>query len=299
MHFVKYHALGNDYLVFDAARHEFALTAEQIQRVCHRNFGIGSDGILVRVPDAAHLHHVRIFNPDGSEAEKSGNGLRIFARWLFDESLVGEEPFHVQTLGGQVRCCILQHGRAVQVDMGRVVFEGLESLEGLSSSEPSESLSTLSTLSTAMNKPGFLKKPGLFITHIANIGNPHCVIFRDRVSSDEAKAIGPLIENHPRFPKRTNVQFVQVLDAQHIRLEIWERGAGYTLASGSSSCAAAAVAVRLGLCHASSPITAIMPGGELQIELSANFDARLTGGVTRVAEVEVCDEMFQNPRPLN
>jgi diaminopimelate epimerase len=279
MHFVKYHALGNDYLVFDTTRQSFALTPGQIQRVCHRNFGIGSDGVLAPVLHSANLG-VRIFNPDGSEAEKSGNGLRIFARWLFDEGRVGERPFAVQTRGGLVRCCVLQGGRTVQVEMGQVVFEELD-------------------VTLSFDETGAVEKPGLSIAgtlnaHIANMGNPHCVVFYNPVSREDAQTFGPLIENHPRFPNRTNVQFVQVLDRQNIRLEIWERGAGYTLASGSSSCAAVAVAVRLGSCDAAHPITAHMPGGQLQIEISPDFHARMTGPVVRVADIELDEETYNN-----
>jgi diaminopimelate epimerase len=285
MHFVKYHALGNDYLVFDTTRQSFALTPGQIQRVCHRNFGVGGDGILVPVLHSANLG-VRIFNPDGSEAEKSGNGLRIFARWLFDEGRVGERPFAVQTRGGLVHCCVLQGGHSVQVEMGQVVFEGLD--VALSFAETG-----------AVDRSGFLEKPGLSTAgtlnaHIANIGNPHCVVFCNSVSREDAQKFGPLIENHPRFPNRTNVQFVQVLDRQNIRLEIWERGAGYTLASGSSSCAAVAVVVRLGLCDAAHPITAHMPGGQLQIEISLDFHACMTGPVVRVADIELDEETYNN-----
>ena len=239
MRFIKYHGLGNDYLVFGSATEKFSLTTEQIQRLCHRNFGIGSDGILVPTLRSSHPQ-VQIFNPDGSEAEKSGNGLRIFARWLFDEGLVGADPFFVQTLGGQVRCCMLEGGRVVQIEMGQVVFE------------TSEVLPSLADVPTV---------------HIANIGNPHCVVFCESISSEEAKAVGPLIENHPRFPNRTNVQFVQVIDRQNIKLEIWERGAGYTLASGSSSCAAAAVAVKLGCVRPQHPSRPTCPAAHYRLRL--------------------------------
>ena len=265
MRFIKYHALGNDYLVFDPGAQEFTLTTAHIQRICHRNFGIGSDGILVPQLQSANFQ-LQIFNPDGSEAEKSGNGLRIFAHWLFDEGLVGADPFFVQTCGGQVCCHVLEGGQCVQVEMGQVVFEALSAN---------------------------LNIAGLFNAHIVNIGNPHCVIFCEEVSGEAAKAFGPLIETHPRFPNRTNVQFVQVLNRQNIRLEIWERGAGYTLASGSSSCAAAAVAVKLGLCDGQTPITAHMPGGALQIEIAPDFQACMTGPVTRIATVELAAEALQ------
>jgi ribosomal protein S18 acetylase RimI-like enzyme len=125
----------------------------------------------------------------------------------------------------------------------------------------------------------------------ATIGNPHCVLLRDRVSAEEARSLGPLIETEPRFPNRTNVQFVEVLNRHQIGIEIWERGAGYTLASGSSSCAAAAVVVRLGLCD--SPLTVQMPGGTLSIEIDEHFRARMTGPVCKVAEGTLCEESLE------
>jgi diaminopimelate epimerase len=125
----------------------------------------------------------------------------------------------------------------------------------------------------------------------ATLGNPHCVVLRDVVTPEEARALGPLLERDPRFPRRTNVQFVQVLDASRLRVEIWERGAGYTLASGSSACAAAGVAHRLGLCGPH--VEVLMPGGSLRIELTPAFDARMTGGVTRVAVGVLAAEAFE------
>src|SRR5262249_30223344 len=127
----------------------------------------------------------------------------------------------------------------------------------------------------------------------ATVGNPHCVLLRDAVSEAEARSLGPLIEADRRFPNRTNVQFMQVLDRHNVRLEIWERGAGYTPASGSSSCAAAAVARKLGLCD--SPVTVHMPGGQLLIEVADDFAARLTGPVTKVAEGVLCPEGIEDP----
>jgi diaminopimelate epimerase len=124
----------------------------------------------------------------------------------------------------------------------------------------------------------------------ATVGNPHCVVLRDKVSEDDARRLGPLIEKDPRFPNRTNVQFMKVLDRSHIQIEIWERGAGYTLASGSSSSAAAAVAHRLGLCG--EKITVRMPGGELDIRISEDFSVQMTGPVTKIAEGTLSPEMF-------
>jgi diaminopimelate epimerase len=252
--FAKYHALGNDYVVVEEADWP-PLDAPLVRRVCDRHFGIGADGILVRIA-ATSRHRLRIFNPDGSQAEKSGNGLRIFARYLWDHELAGSGPFKVETPGGEVTCIVHEGGGSVTVDMGRVTFERLN--ERLTVGGETLEYSAVS------------------------VGNPHCVIIRTRTSAEEARRLGPLIEAHADFPKRTNVQFLQILDRRNLKLEIWERGAGYTLASGTSGTAAAAVARRLGLVEGA--VTVHMPGGPLDVEIDDRDFARLRGAVVRVAE---------------
>lgn len=267
--FSKYHALGNDYLVVDDESWGAILTRDAIRRVCDRNYGIGSDGILVRkVPTADEPFRLQIWNPDGSEAEKSGNGLRIFARYLWDRQCVDDATFKVATAGGIVQCGVLEGGRTVVVEMGTVSFDS----RVIPVTGPAREVlrETLVAGGTPLEYSA------------ATIGNPHCVVVRPSISPDEARLLGPRIESDPRFPNRTNVQFVEVHDRRNIALEIWERGAGYTLASGSSSCAAAAVAVRLGLCD--SPLTVHMPGGTLSIEVDADFRVRMTGSVCKICE---------------
>lgn len=263
--FAKYHGLGNDYLVIDASEMS-SVSPPVVRRICDRHLGVGADGILLwsRTPDV----RVRILNPDGSEAEKSGNGLRIVARYLFDKRIVADEPFRVVTPGGPVTCQVDAGGESVSVEMGRVSFD---SRDIPVAGPPREVLNE--ELAIADTKLRY---------SAATIGNPHCVIVRDAVSEAEARALGPLIEKDARFPNRTNVQFVQVLDAATLRVEIWERGAGYTLASGSSSCAAAAVAHRLGLIGPD--VTVRMAGGPLKIEIYDDFAVRVSGPVVRVAE---------------
>ncbi|MCB0033285.1 MAG: diaminopimelate epimerase, partial [Anaerolineales bacterium] len=233
MNFHKYQALGNTYLVIES---DIPLTAAMVRTLCDVNYGIGADGILVDLPQPEDdLFHVVIYNPDGSEAEKSGNGLRIFARYLWDELLVADEPFTIVTKGGAVTAQILDNGRFVHVEMGQVSFFA----NGISTNGSHVSTAEPITLNGRT-----------FELYRADIGNPHCVVILDDMSAETARQMaheyGPLIENDGRFPNRTNVQFMRILDPNHIQLEIWERGAGYTLASGSSSCAAAAVAHRLG-----------------------------------------------------
>ena len=255
------------------------LEAFRIQRICHRNFGVGSDGILLGPLETKEGDFgLRIFNPDGSEAEKSGNGLRIFSRYLWDQGLVKERPFTVMTLGGRVESIVKDGGRTVTVQMGKVSFESTRiPVKG----EPRQVLNE--TMTVAGEDLRFCA---------ATVGNPHCVVLRDKVSEDDARRLGPLIEKDPRFPNRTNVQFMKVLDRSHVQIEIWERGAGYTLASGSSSSAAAAVARRLGLCG--EKITVRMPGGELDIRISEDYSVQMTGPVTKIAEGTLSTEMFDS-----
>jgi len=276
MRFWKYHALGNDYLVMDAKDLAAPLTTAQVKTICHRNFGVGSDGILLAVPSKKAPFGLRIYNPDGSEAEKSGNGLRIFSRWLWDGKLVGKDEFAIETPGGVVKSTVFDGGKMVRVEMGRVTFW-------------SDEIPVAGPRREVINEK--ISVGGRTFTFCAaSIGNPHCVLPLPEVSEAMAKEFGPLIETHANFPKRTNVQFLKVLDRANIQIEIWERGAGYTLASGSSSSAAAAVAHKLGLCDGS--ITVHMPGGKLAIELGKNFDVLMTGPVTKVGEGTMAAEMF-------
>lgn len=276
MRFFKYHALGNDYIVLNPVDVSKELTSPQIQLLCHRNYGVGSDGILFGPLVTSQGFSLRIFNPDGSEAEKSGNGLRIFSRYLWDQGLVREEPFTVLTLGGKVQAQVHKDGRNVSVDMGKLSFDStLIPVKGPSREVINE------TIIVGGQELHFCA---------ATIGNPHCIILCDEVTQEEAKKWGPLVENDPRFPNRTNVQFMKILDRGNIQIEIWERGAGYTLASGSSSSAAAGAAYKLGLCDPH--VTVHMPGGTIEITISGDFLISMRGPVTKIADGTISDEMF-------
>ena len=287
MRFHKYHALGNDYIVLDPRDFPTwkpAPTVGQIRIICHRNFGLGSDGILWGpLPSQQSEFGLRIFNPDGSEAEKSGNGLRIFSRFLWDQKLVsaaaasGSEPaFTIETPGGHVRSVIKENGRLITVAMGRVSFA-------------SEKIPVAGAPREVINeKLQILDREFTFCA--ATIGNPHCVIPLTEISPALANRYGPLIETHPQFPRKINVQFLRVLDRANIQIEIWERGAGYTLASGSSSSASAAVAHKLGLVDHN--VTVHMPGGKIGIEIGEDFSIMMTGTVNKVAEGTMHSELF-------
>ncbi len=278
MEFVKYHALGNDYLVIaPGAPGGAAPSGDRIRAICHRNYGVGSDGILWGpLPAPSGSFGLRIFNPDGSEAEKSGNGVRIFCRFLWDRGQVREEPFTVLTPGGPVRATALDGGRSFRLDMGRVRFGSEEiPLRG----QPHEVLNET-----------LVAGDRTFTFCAATVGNPHCVVLLPEVDEALARRYGPLIERDPRFPNRTNVQFMRVRDRNNIEIEIWERGAGYTLASGTSASAAAGVARRLGLVDADVQVHA--PGGALEVKLDEQYRVELTGPVTRVASGVIDPEIL-------
>ncbi len=281
MHFTKYHALGNDYLVLNPAdfpQFRDGPTVDQIRVICHRNFGIGSDGILWGPLRSAQSEFgLRIFNPDGSEAEKSGNGLRIFSRYLWDQGLAKQPTFTVETPGGHVRAEIKNLGQLITVAMGQVSFD-------------SAKIPVVGAAREVLNEKLVIQGRE-FTFCAATIGNPHCVLVLPEISAEMARQYGPDIETHANFPRRTNVQFLKVLDRSNVQIEIWERGAGYTLASGSSSSASAAVAHRLGLVDRS--VTVHMPGGQIGIEISADFSIMMTGTVNKVAEGELHPELFQ------
>lgn len=272
--FFRGHGLGNDYLVMDPNVLTFKLTPNNIKSVCDRNWGVGSDGILTLVSSKKADFGLRIFNPDGSEAEKSGNGLRIFARYLHATGKTKKKRFTVETKGGLVSIDLHvdRHGdaAAATVEMGVATFKP-------------DALPCSSGVPELIQQP--IQAAGRTLTFTGvSVGNPHCVVFKpagESWSREELLSLGPALENHRLFPKRTNVQLSVPTGPKEIFILIWERGAGETQASGSSSCAAASAAVRLGLVK--SPVTVKMPGGALTIDVSPNFDLTMKGPVAEVA----------------
>lgn len=265
----KYQALGNDYIVIDPQENDLDLTAGRIKRICSRHFGIGSDGILYGpLFDDQHHIKVRIFNPDGSEAEKSGNGVREFSRYLKDAGYVTSTSYELKTLGGPVAVTFLDaQAHNISVAMGQASFS-------------SPAIPTTFPAAEALRQPLAINGQCYAATCVS-IGNPHCVIPVAEATAALAQALGPCIETDPHFPHKTNVQLLEVIDRHDIRIEIWERGAGYTLASGTSSCAAAAAAYRLGL--AGPELDVHMPGGIIHIEISPDWHIQMTGTVSAVA----------------
>jgi diaminopimelate epimerase len=272
--FFRGHGLGNDYIVMDPKELTFRLTPKNIKAVCDRNWGLGSDGILALVPSKKADFGLRIYNPDGSEAEKSGNGLRIFARYLHATGKTKKKHFTVETKGGLVTIDLHvdRHGdaSAVTVEMGQATFKPA-------------ALPCTMAVDELIQQPIEAAGRSLSFTGVS-VGNPHCVVFKqagESWSREDLLKLGPVLENHSFFPKRTNVQLAVPTGPKEIFILIWERGAGETQASGSSSCAAASAAVRLGLVK--SPVTVKMPGGTLNIEVAQDFSLTMKGPVAEVA----------------
>ncbi|HCY43533.1 MAG TPA: diaminopimelate epimerase [Prolixibacteraceae bacterium] len=278
--FVKSHGLGNDYFVLNEAELSFSLNEKNIQKLCDVHYGIGSDGILLKVASSKADFGLKIYNPDGSEAEKSGNGLRIFAKYLYDYGHTSGKIFTIETLGGVVTAEVSAetNGKAnqVKVDMGKAIFG-------------SHKVPVMCDESECLDHPLNIVDE-TYLVSCVSVGNPHCVILRDKLSKSEILKHGSEIENHPLFPNRINVQFAKVLSRSEVEILIWERGAGYTLASGSSSCAVAAVMVKKGLTDRK--MTVKMPGGTLQIEIDEAWNIRMEGEVKEIASGYLSDELI-------
>jgi len=277
--FVKSHGLGNDYFVLNEAELSFQLNEKNIQLLCDVHYGIGSDGILLKVPSDKADFGLKIYNPDGSEAEKSGNGLRIFAKYLYDYSHTSGKKFTIETLGGIVTAEVTRETKGiasqVKVDMGKAIFDSHQ-------------------IPVTCDSPECLDHPlnivdETYLINCVSVGNPHCVILRDRLVEAEILKHGSEIENHPMFPHRINVQFAKVTSRTEVEILIWERGAGYTLASGSSSCAVAAVMVKKGLTDR--VLSLKMPGGTLHIEIDEEWNIRMIGDVREIASGYLSDEL--------
>ena len=259
MRFSKWHGLGNDYLLVQRADLDEPLTPEHVRRLCDYHFGVGSDGVLEVVSANEAQAEVVIWNPEGSTAELSGNGTRIAARWLARRSGVDEVRIEV---GAREVVARMRGGLEVEAEMGRVEVGSRE------------------TLAVDGGQVEFTP---------VSVGNQHAVIRRDP-ERDDLLRLGPLVENHERFPARTNVQLVRVDSSSEATVGVWERGAGETLSSGTSAVAVAGAAVANGWCV--SPVTIHLAGGDMQVELDEAFNARLTGAAQEICTGEVSAELL-------
>jgi diaminopimelate epimerase len=279
--FVKSHGLGNDYIILNDYEISFKLNESAIRKICNVHYGIGSDGILLKVPSYKANFGLRILNPDGSEAEKSGNGLRIFAKYLYDSKFTKEKKFTIETLGGIVRAEIVEEvdkkARTIKVDMGKAIFESANIPVNCKNQECIDETLNLEYKDYTIN--------------CVSVGNPHCVIIKDELDEKEIRQFGTFIENHKMFPNRINVQFAKVVSPTEVEILIWERGAGWTLASGSSSCAVASVLVKKGLTKRNLKVK--MPGGTLQIEIDNAWNIKMTGEVREIASGTLSNELLE------
>jgi diaminopimelate epimerase len=282
--FFKGHGLGNDYIAVDAAELEFRLTPARIHALCDRHRGVGGDGLLALVASPRADFGVRIFNPDGSEAERSGNGLRIFARYLYATRRTRRRSFSVETAAGVVGIELRLDRRgepnAARVEMGPASFD------------PGRLPCTLAG-PELVDRPIRAAGRALRFTGVS-VGNPHCVVFGDRWSEQELRELGPLLENHRIFPKRCNVQLAVPETKDSLSIRIWERGAGETAASGTSACAVACAAVRRGI--ARSPVTIRSPGGSLRVTVGDDFSVTLEGPVDEVGRGRLADSFVRSLR---
>lgn len=259
MRVAKWHGLGNDYLVLEESEMPGALTPGQISLLCDRHLGLGSDGILLRCTStgstADAVARMRIFNPDGSESEMCGNGMRIFALYLSTLGAVGDEEFTVETLAGPIRPRIVGEGR-VRVDMGRALFHSQNIASAVGDGDVVDAV---------------LEVDGSEYRYtFVDVGNPHCVMVVDDPAAVDIETLGPLIETHAYFPNRVNAEFVAVRADGSVDMRVWERGVGETQACGTGATAVGAACVRMGLTQ--SPVTIHLLGGDLVIDVVDESD---------------------------
>jgi len=279
----KYHGLGNDYLVYDPNKNKMELNPANVQLMCNRNFGVGADGVLEGPVISEDRISMVVWNPDGSIAEKSGNGVRIFAKYLKDAGYVQKKDFTIYSSGGEAAIHYLnEEGTRLKASMGRASF--------WSSDVPAEG-----PRREIINETMVFGRIPYPVTCLS-VGNPHCVILMDEISKDLVCRIGKYSESARQFPEKINTQIMKVLDRTHIQTEVYERGAGYTLASGSGCCAAAAAAYRLGLTDPKMVVQ--MPGGTLEIEIDEQGVVHMTGDVGYVGTMKLGNHFTEQLRAL-
>ncbi len=273
----KYQGLGNDYLILDAVRNRVQLQGKKAALLCQRGFGLGADGVLYGPVQINGKMGVHIFNADGSESPISGNGVRIFAKYLIDQGYVKGSKFDIETMAGTIEVEVM-NARATEfrVKMGKASFI---SEEIPVTGEKREIINETFTFNEKEYKATCL-----------TVGNPHCIIFADKVSKEAVKELGPYVENADEFPNRMNLQLCRLIDRGNLDIEIWERGSGYTKASGTGSCAAAAAAYKLGLVE--SRINVNQPGGMIQINIKEDGTIYMTGTVGFIADISIAQSFF-------
>ena len=276
--FTKMHGLGNDFVVFDATAQPLQLSAQQLRALADRHFGVGCDQILlVEKPRSADTDfYYRIFNADGGEVEQCGNGARCFVRFVHDKNLTHKTRIRVGTLGGVIEPQLEADGQ-VTVDMGAPVFDPVK----IPFDAPEQALTVDMTCDLEVNKK-------LIKINSLSMGNPHAVQVVSSIDEAPVASDGPLIEAHVRFPRRVNAGFMQIVSRSHIKLRVYERGAGETLACGTGACAAVVAGVQRGLLNAGSRVRVTMRGGDLVISWAGlGQPVMMTGPAVTVFEGKV------------
>jgi diaminopimelate epimerase len=263
--FTKMHGIGNDFVVLDpdVARRNLAWP-ELARAMCDRRFGIGSDGILVVEPGRETDYRMRMFNPDGSEAEMCGNGIRCFARFVHDRGLSSKTKLSIATGAGVQHVRMILHDGevdGVEVNMGPPEFRA-------------EQIPVIANTPEVVDRPLTVDGTNIKVNCVS-MGNPHAVAFVDDLDAFPLEHVGPLVEHHPWFPRRINFEICQVIDREHMVMRVWERGAGITLACGTGACASMAVAHRHQLVDSSVDIR--LPGGHLRLDWSGSGPLMMTG----------------------
>ncbi|MCS3919253.1 diaminopimelate epimerase [Candidatus Fervidibacter sacchari] len=278
--FVKMHGLGNDFVVIGALDN-LPLCEDELSEfarfVCDRHFGVGADGVIWILPSEEADFKMRIFNPDGSEAEMCGNGIRCAAKWFYDRDYAKGEMVKVETLAGLKTVWVqAKEGKAVAVtvDMGEPIFNTVQIPTTL-----------LGDGREAIEVPLTIDGVETFTASAVSMGNPHCVIFVDDVNGFPVERVGPKIERHPAFPQRTNVEFVQVVSSNELKVRVWERGAGLTLACGTGACASLVIAAKTGRAERKAMVH--LPGGTLSIEWRDDNRVYMTGPAVEVFRGEL------------
>lgn len=272
--FTKMHGLGNDFLVIGALD-GLPLPERELpslaRKVCDRHLGVGADGVLWILPSQRADFQMRLFNPDGSEAEMCGNGIRCAVKWFYDRDYAKGETITVETKAGVKTVWVEAEGaivKEVTVEMGEPIFDPKFVPTNLGDKEAVEV-----PLSLGGGKEAF-------VVTAVSLGNPHCVVFTGNVEAIPIESIGPELERHPAFPRRTNVEFVQVISPKELLVRVWERGAGLTLACGTGACAALAAGVKTG--RTGKAVTVHLPGGALRLEWRGDGPIYMTGPAEEV-----------------
>lgn len=277
--FIKSQAIGNDFIIIEDIEERFEFKPKTVEKLCDRHFGIGADGLMVVRPSNQADFYMLFFNPDGSKAEMCGNGIRCFATYLYNHGLASSREIKIETMGGIREAFLIfqeEKLKATKVNMGRPTFKTSEIPMDVDEYEFVDE-----ELEIEENK---IKATCL------SVGNPHCVVFVDNVDVYPVEKLGRKIENNPIFPNRVNVEFVKVDSPEEIRLRVWERGAGETLACGTGACAAVLAGVRNKL--TSRKVRVCLPGGILDIEWADDDLVYMTGTSEEVFRGEVNLENF-------